>query len=62
MPVHASELYAKNVLNLVNLMIKDGVLSDNLDDEVVKGCLLTHQGDVTHERGQALFPTQGGVA
>lgn len=59
MPVHASELYAKNVLNLVNLMIVEGALTDNLDDEVVAGCLLTHEGEVRHERGQALFQTQG---
>lgn len=59
MPVHASELYAKNVLNLVNLMIVDGELTDNLDDEVVAGCLLTHAGEVVHERGQALFQAQG---
>ena len=59
MPVHASELYAKNVLNLVNLMIVEGALTDNLDDEVVAGCLLTHAGEVVHERGQALFQAQG---
>ena len=62
MPVHASELYAKNVLNLVNLMIDEGNITDNLEDEVVNGCLLTHEGEVKHERGKALFETEGAAS
>ena len=52
-PRHASELYAKNVLNLVKLVAgeasEDGVVPLGLEDEVVAGCLLTHDGKVTHE-------------
>src|SRR5207302_4751831 len=36
-PVHASQLYARNVANLLMLMVKDGALNLNLEDEVVKG-------------------------
>jgi NAD(P) transhydrogenase subunit alpha len=59
MPVHASELYAKNVLNLVNLMIDEGNIQDKLEDECLDGCLLTHEGEVKHERAKALFETEG---
>ncbi|WP_045769918.1 NAD(P) transhydrogenase subunit alpha [Xanthomonas albilineans] len=45
---HASELYAKNLLNLLELIIKDGVLSLDLGDEVVAGTLLAHAGDIRH--------------
>ena len=48
-PVHASELYSKNVLALVRLMFtKDGSFAPNLEDEVLAGCLLTHAGEVVH--------------
>ncbi len=32
---HASEMYARNVLNFVNLLLKDGVLSFDWDDELL---------------------------
>ena len=44
MPVHASRLYSRNVLNLLKLMIVDGAVLPNLDDEVLDGCCLTHDG------------------
>ncbi|MEM7208952.1 MAG: NAD(P)(+) transhydrogenase (Re/Si-specific) subunit alpha [Pseudomonadota bacterium] len=47
-PVHASEMYAKNILNLLTSMIEDEEFVINLEDEVVAGCLLTHKGSVTH--------------
>ncbi len=48
MPADASRLYAKNVLNLVLLMVKDGELVPDFDDEVVAGACLTHDGVVRH--------------
>ncbi|WP_115718012.1 NAD(P) transhydrogenase subunit alpha [Gallaecimonas mangrovi] len=41
---HASELYAKNVLNLLTLFVKDGAINLDLEDDVIAGTLLTHQG------------------
>lgn len=48
MPVHASQLYSKNILNLLNLLIKDGQLALNMEDEIVAGTLITHNGQVTN--------------
>jgi NAD(P) transhydrogenase subunit alpha len=49
-PFHASELYSKNVLNLIKLFVqKDGSLALDFKDEVLAGCLLTHAGAVTHK-------------
>lgn len=45
---HASELYAKNLFNLLELIIKDGSVSLDLDDGVVGGTLLTHAGEIRH--------------
>lgn len=43
---HASELYAKNILNLVTLFLKDGTITLDFDDEVIAGTVLTHAGEI----------------
>jgi NAD(P) transhydrogenase subunit alpha len=49
LPVHASEMYAKNLFNLLALMIQDGNLSPDWDDEVLAGSTLTRDGEIKHE-------------
>ena len=50
MPFHASQMYSRNVASLLGLMIKkDGAFDLNLGDEVVKGTVITHDGEVVHE-------------
>ncbi len=48
MPEDASTLYARNVLALLGLMVKDGALGLDLEDEVIAGSLLTHGGEIVH--------------
>jgi NAD(P) transhydrogenase subunit alpha len=45
-PANASALYARNVANLLLLMVRDGVLAPDWDDEVVAGCCVTREGQV----------------
>ena len=45
---HASEMYAKNLLNLASPWIKDGALAIDWNDEVYAGAVLTHGGAVKH--------------
>ena len=52
MPVHASELYAKNITAFLTYMIEDGEVKLDLDDEIVSGSMYTHMGEVTHEPTQ----------
>ena len=52
MPVHASELYAKNITAFLTYMIEDGELKLNLDDEIISGSMYTHLGEITHEPTQ----------
>jgi len=55
-PLHASELFAKNILNLVRLFVdKEGKMSTEFTDEVLAGCLLTHGGEIRHEPTVALL-------
>ncbi len=61
MPVHASEMYAKNLFNFLSLIIRDGEINPDWDDEIVAGSLLTRDGKIQHgltcERVEG---TQGG--
>lgn len=43
---HASEMYAKNMLNLLQLMIKDGRLAPDWEDEVLRDSTLTRDGEI----------------
>jgi len=45
---HASELYAKNLLNLLGLLIKDGTIHIDLDDQILKDSLITHGGAIVN--------------
>ena len=49
MPLHASELYAKNISALVIYMTKENNLNFDMDDEIISGSTFTHQGKITHE-------------
>jgi len=46
---HASELYAKNLLNLLELMIRDGALAPDWEDEVLAKTVLTRGSEITSE-------------
>lgn len=54
LPVHASQMYAKNLFNLVGLMISDGELAPDWDDEVIAGATLTRDGEIKHEATRKL--------
>lgn len=45
---HASELYAKNQLNLIELFLKDQAVRLDWDDEVLAKTALTHGGEITN--------------
>lgn len=48
-PLHASEMYARNVLELLKLVVDDeGNVAPDLEDEVIKGCLLSRDGKIVH--------------
>ena len=55
-PYHASQMYAKNITTfLKQLTTKDGELAWDFDDEITKETLVTHKGDVVHERVRGLM-------
>jgi NAD(P) transhydrogenase subunit alpha len=53
MPVHASQLYARNVTELLNELVKDGALAFDADDEIVKGACVTRGGEIVNDAVKA---------
>lgn len=49
-PFHASQMYSKNITNLLSLMVKDGNIDINLEDEILKESLVTDGGKVVNDR------------
>jgi H+-translocating NAD(P) transhydrogenase subunit alpha len=57
MATHASQLYAKNVENLLGLLIdEEGNLKLDFDDEIVAGACITHDGEIRNERAREAAP------
>lgn len=51
MPADASKLYGRNILNFLQLLVgKEGALTLDFDDELVKGTCIVHKGDIIHQR------------
>ena len=55
MPIHASEMYARNLYNFLSPWIKDGELAFDFEDEIVAGSLMTRDGEVVHPRVKPLI-------
>ena len=49
LPVHCSDVYARNIHNVVADVLKEGALVWNPSDEVVDGALITHDGEIRHD-------------
>jgi len=45
-PNHASSLYSRNLLALLEPFLKDGELNLDLNDELIAGCLICYQGEI----------------
>lgn len=48
-PVTATHMFAKNIMNFVSILVKDGKLNIDLDDEIIRSALVTHKGKLVHE-------------
>jgi len=57
--VHASQLFSKNISTFLLNMVKEEQFSIDLEDEIVKGALLVHEGQVVHEMIKPLMDGKG---
>lgn len=53
--LHASQLYARNVTNLLQHLVSDGELKLDFEDEITRGCCVTHGGQVVNEWARQLM-------
>ena len=52
--VHASQLYSRNLSNLLLSFSKEGQVNLDFEDEVVKGSVVTHDGEIVNERARQM--------
>jgi len=45
---HASQMYGKNMQTLLELMLEDGQINLDFNDEIIAGTVVAHNGEVTH--------------
>jgi NAD(P) transhydrogenase subunit alpha len=60
-PVHASQLYARNILNFLALILKKGELAVDLSDEVLAGACVAHQGGPVNPRVAKLLQVPAAI-
>jgi len=54
-PTNSSDVYAKNILALLEHISKEGVVELSFEDEIVKGSVITHNGEVVQERTKSIL-------
>ncbi len=54
-PYHASQMYSKNISAFLLLLVKEGKLQLNMQDEIIRETLLTRGGEVVHGRVREFF-------
>ena len=50
MPVHASQMYSKNISTLLQYLVKDGELQLNFEDDIIGSTCITHAGEIRNQR------------
>ena len=53
--LHASQLYSRNVTNLLEHLTTDGEVRIDFEDEITKGACVTHGGEVVNERARQMM-------
>jgi NAD(P) transhydrogenase subunit alpha len=69
MPVHASQLYSRNLLAFVTHLLANGLMPDaetgsmgiNLDDEIIRSTCITYAGQILHPATRERYEAQRGV-
>ncbi|MCL4545304.1 MAG: Re/Si-specific NAD(P)(+) transhydrogenase subunit alpha [Chloroflexi bacterium] len=59
MPAHASQLYAHNVLSLLQHLLHDGSLSFDFNDEITRATCIVHEGKILNEAVRSLVEECG---
>jgi NAD(P) transhydrogenase subunit alpha len=58
-PVHASQMYGKNLIDLFLLLFPKEATSPNLEEEIAQGCCITHNGEIVNDRVKSMMENGG---
>ncbi|MEM9450102.1 MAG: NAD(P)(+) transhydrogenase (Re/Si-specific) subunit alpha, partial [Cyanobacteria bacterium P01_E01_bin.6] len=61
MPIHASQMYSKNLQTLLQHLVKDGELMLDFDDEITSGACVAHDGEIQNDRVRDALADAAGV-
>jgi NAD(P) transhydrogenase subunit alpha len=63
MPEHSSQLFARNVLSLLDLLVgEDGALKLDFDDEIIAGACIVRDGEIVNAAAKSAVEKSGGAA
>lgn len=48
-PMHASQLYSRNILNYLKVFLKEGKLTIDLENEIMGGSCIVHEGEIKYK-------------
>ena len=57
-PTQASQMYGKNLLSLLQYLLKDGELQLNFDDDIISASCVTHDGEIRNARVKEAIAVQ----
>ena len=60
MPTHASQMYSKNITTFLDLMLEDGNLKLDFEDEIVSATCITHEGAIKHDATRSVVEGESG--
>lgn len=65
-PYHASQMYSRNITSFLGLLVKEGQMEVNMDDEIIATTLVARDGQIVHPHILQLLgdasPAEGGTA
>ena len=61
MAVHASQMYSRNMEKLLLHLMGDSGLKIDSQDEITRGCVITHGGEIVHAKVKELLSRKGGA-
>jgi len=56
LPTHASQMFSRNLVSLVQHLVHEGELRLDLEDAITQGSLVSHEGAVIHDAVRARLP------
>ena len=61
-PIHASQMYSRNITSFFLLMLKDGKLVLDFNDDIIRDTCVTHDGKIVHAPTRERIEQPAGAA